>query len=89
MFTIDRNKKFSLSLSLMEGNVAYTKPIRCCVYCHEVIIGGKLKRHVFRQHKTEEGVKVALCKSKQHQVTHVMTAFCAMAFEISFTSCGR
>ncbi|KAL3870919.1 hypothetical protein ACJMK2_038947 [Sinanodonta woodiana] len=43
------------------------KPSRYCMYCHQIITGGKLKRHILRKHKLEEEVKAAVLLPKQLQ----------------------
>ena len=54
------------------GKTTCSRPNRCCIYCHAVISGRKLKRHIFRQHKSETDVKAAMLKTRQLQVHYIL-----------------
>ena len=47
----------------------HSRPGRCCIYCHKLVSGGNLKRHVFGKHRSHPDVTEVLTKSKQHQVS--------------------
>ena len=64
----------------------YKKPARFCPYCQKSVSGGKLKRHIFRQHTMEEEVVAAKKKTHKEQVAfnkpfvyNYIYSFCKLA----------
>ena len=48
--------------------ILFQRPERCCPFCQVLISGGKLSRHIKRNHKYEPQVKKALDLPKSLQV---------------------
>ncbi|KAJ8316510.1 hypothetical protein KUTeg_005917 [Tegillarca granosa] len=54
-------------ISNVKNRKSHTKPDRYCIYCKQLVEGGKLTRHIKRKHKHEEEVKEILKLSNKDQ----------------------
>jgi len=53
----------------MDITWSFQKPERYCSYCKKIFSGGKLKRHIVRQHKSDPEVAEILKQNKTIQNT--------------------